>query len=181
MAGVNPQLLSGARGQIYNGTTLLAVATDITVNVRHNVRPTYVIGDENAAAIDSLAYDVDVSIGRVIPVNLTSDATNSVPPAAVPPGPAVTSTENKISAISLGLEAVLNTVISAPDIYIVLQDRVTGATIASVQGCRFSGRTQSMNANDIANERLNFVGIYDGGYAAPGGTAENSATTGYGL
>jgi hypothetical protein len=171
----NPQLLSGARGQIYNGTTLLAVATDITVNVRHNVRPTYVIGDENAKAIDSLAYDVDVSIGRVIPVNVSDPQVASVTAGVVK------GTNAEISSISLGLEAVLNTITSATDINIVLQDRVTGATIANVQGCRFSGRTQSMNSNDIANERINFVGIYDAGYAAKGKDPANTATGGYGL
>lgn len=172
----NPQLLSGARGLIFQGTTALAVATDISVNVRHTVRPTFVVGDMNAAAIDSISYDVDVSVGRVIPMN-TSAANGDA--TATPP---VTGTNGEISAIALGLEAILATITSASDITIALQDHVTGAYIASVQGCRFSGRTQSMNANDIANERLTFVGIYDSGYAAAAGNPDNTATfLGYGL
>jgi hypothetical protein len=183
----NPQLLSGARGVILSGTNALAIATDITINVRHNVTPTFVIGDMNAAAIDSLAYDVDVSIGRVIPVNSANATPN---PSKTPPvagsnqstgsfdgAPSVTA----ISAIGLGLEETIAAITSAADLYIVLQDRVTGATIASVQGCRFSGRTQSMNANAIATERLSFVGIYDAGYTGTNGTPDNTATGGYGL
>lgn len=168
----SPQLLSGARGLIKNGAVTLAIATDITVNVRHNVRPTYVIGDMNAAAIDSLAYDVDVSVGRVIPVNAKNADSDKGK---------VTGTNAEISSIGLRLEAILAKIISASDINIVLQDRVTSAIIASVKGCRFSGRTQSMNANDIANERINFIGIYDAGYSATGGPSDNSATDGYGL
>ena len=172
----NPQLLSGARGLIYQGKNVLAVATDITVNVRHAVRPTYVVGDMNAAAIDSLTYDVDVSVGRVIPVNTSSasgDATQT---------PTVVGTNAEISAISLGMEVVIAAMTSSSDITIALQDRVTGAYIASVQGCRFSGRTQSMNANDIANERLTFVGIYDAGYQGASGDPDNTASQiGYGL
>jgi hypothetical protein len=170
----NPQLLSGARGLIKNGSQTLAIATDITVNIRHNVRPTHVVGDMNAAAIDTLAYDVDVSIGRVIPVNaFNADADLAARK--------VTGNDSEVSSIEIGLEPVLNVITSAQDINIVLQDRVTEATIASVKGCRFSGRTQSMNANDIANERINFVGIYDAGYSASGGSPSNSATDGYGL
>lgn len=164
----NPQLLSGARGLIFKGQTAIAVATDITVNVRHSVRPTFVVGDMNAAAIDSLSYDVDVSVGRVIPVNKVdadASATNT---------PSVAGSNSEISAISLGMEVVIAAMTSASDIVIALQDRVTGAYIASVQGCRFSGRTQSMNANDIANERINFVGIYDAGYAGASGNPDNT-------
>lgn len=169
-----PQLLSGARGLILNGTNILAITTDITINVRHNVRPTYVLGDMNAAAIDSITYDVDVSIGRVIPMN-SAHANTDLPAGTV------TGSNAEISAISVGLEPVLATMISANDINIILQDRVTGATIGSVQGCRFSGRSMSTNATDIASERLNFVGIYDAGYAGQGGTPDNSATGGYGV
>jgi hypothetical protein len=179
----NPQLLSGARGVIFKGQTALAVATDITVNVRHTVRPTFVLGDMNAAAIDSLSYDVDVSVGRVIPVN-TQNAD-----AGAANRPAVAGSNAEISAVSLGLETVIAAMTSSSDITIALQDRVSGAYIASVQGCRFSGRTQSMNANDIANERINFVGIYDAGYASasggsdntPGNIASNDPGLGYGV
>lgn len=169
-----PQLLSGARGLIKNGSTVLAVATDITVNTRHNVRPTYTIGDMNASAIDTLSYDVDVSVGRVIPVNAKDSDANLQSGTE-------TGRTGTITAIELGLETVIALMTSADDLNIVLQDRVTGATIASVKGCRFSGRTESMNATDIANERLNFTGIYDAGYSAPGGLPDNSATDGYGL
>lgn len=183
----NPQLLSGARGVIYNGKIALAIATDISVNVRHAVRPTFVVGDMNAAAIDSLSYDVDVSIGRVIPVNLFSTTPN---PAGTPPvagsnqstgsydgAPSATA----ISAIGLGLEATIASMITAKDLNIVLQDRVTQQTIASVQGCRFSGRTQSLTANDLANERLTFVGIYDSGNTNAVAPNAQSAITGYGV
>ena len=70
-----PQLLSGARGliQIFNRESqqfeTIAYSTDINISVRSNVRPTYVMGRMNAGAIDTLAYDVEVSIGRVVPVN----------------------------------------------------------------------------------------------------------------
>lgn len=172
----NPQLLSGARGLIFQGTTVLAVATDISVNVRHTVRPTFVMGDMNAAAIDSLSYDVDVSVGRVIPVNTSSASADPTK------DPKVVGNNAEISAISLGLEQVIAQITSSSDIVIALQDRVTGAYIASVQGCRFSGRTQSMNANDIANERLTFVGIYDSGYQPSSGNPDNTvAQLGYGL
>lgn len=185
----NPQLLSGARGIIFQGQTALAVATDISVNVRQSVRPTFVVGDMNAVAIDSLAYDVDVSVGRVIPVNTAqaNASSTSTPPVTGTNGPNAGSFEGQttataISAIGLGLEQVIATMVSASDIVIALQDRVTGAFIASVQGCRFSGRTQSMNANDIANERLTFVGIYDAGYQPANGTGDNTASAlGYGL
>jgi hypothetical protein len=169
-----PQLLSGARGLIKNGATVLAVATDITVNTRHNVRPTYVVGDMNAAAIDTLSYDVDVSVGRVIPINAAGADAN-------PPAGTVAPRATTITAIELSLETVIALMTSATDLNIVLEDRVTGATIASVRGCRFSGRTESMNATDVATERLNFTGIYNSGYSAPGGTPDNAATDGYGL
>jgi hypothetical protein len=172
----NPQLLSGARGVIKNGESVLAFATDITVNVRHNVRPTYVMGRMNAGAIDSLSYDVDVSVGRVIPVN-AKDA--DYDPANTPNTEV---RESSISAISVGLEAIIAQMVASGDLNIVLTDRATGATISSVKGCRFTGRSMSMNANDVASERLTFQGIYDAGYTGTGGgQPENSATDGYGV
>ncbi len=160
----NPQLLSGARGLIqkFNRETgqfeTLAFATDISVNERAGVRQTWVMGSMNPAAIDPLSIDVDVSIGRVVPVN-NPDGSNKNP-----------------SAIAAGLETVINQMVSAEDLNIALQDKVTGKYILSVKNCRFAGRTFGTNAGDVANERFAFTGIYDSGY-----DSENTATDGYGL
>lgn len=158
----SPQLLSGARGliQALNTDTgqfeTLAFSTDITVNVRQGVRQTYVVGRMNPGAIDSLTYDVDVSIGRVVPVNKTATGEGPVT--------ADSARQSTATALGIGLEPLIQTFIESEDISIAVQDKVTGVYISSVRNCRFSGRSLGINANDIAQERLNFVGIYDTGY-----------------
>lgn len=162
-----PQLLSGARGLIkrYNPNTgaydALAFATDITVNVRVGENATYVVGSMNPATIDPTSYDVDVSIGRVIPMN----APDSQNPRS-----------STVTAIGIGLETIISQMVSAEDLVIALQDKVTGKYISSVNGCRFAGRSIRTGATDIGAESINFVGIYDTGY-----DGENGAQTGYGL
>ena len=175
----SPQLLSGARGliQLFNPDTkqfeTIAFSTDINVNIRAAVRPTYVMGRMNAGAIDTLMYDADVSVGRVVPVNAPDAALNA---GSVAPRP------ETATAIQAGLETAINLMVSANDLNFALQDKVTGAYVASVKGCRFSGRNFTMNAGDIANERLNFVGIYDAGYQASDGPADNTTEAeGYGV
>lgn len=177
-----PQLLTGARGLIQKYVVennvgsyqTIAFATDISVNVRHGVRPTYVVGRMNAGAIDSLTYDVDVSIGRVIPVHKNDAGLDA-------DGKIVETAETTVhTAIGAGLEKVINAIVSADDLVIALEDKITGKKVANVIGCRFAGRGFNSNAGDISNERLRFVGIYDAG-AKVGDAQENTATTGYGL
>lgn len=188
-----PQLVSGARGLIQalndDGTIInLGFATDINVNVRHSVKPTYVMGEMNAAAIDSLTYDVDCSIGRVIPVNASDAAVDSGgnPPVA-PRSSTVTSRDIGLEANSGGTHTTgtaagfFNDMIFTGELNIVLQDRVTGAYIASVKSCRFAGRTLNNTSGDLSNERLNFVGIYDTGYIAKNGQPRQAPEMGYGV
>lgn len=171
----NPQLLTGARGLIQRydpdkgDYITIAFATDITVNIRQGVRTTYVVGRMNAGAIDSLTYDVDVSIGRVIPVS------ESLPEFNEGGNPQIPSTSQNITAIDLGLEKFVASMNTSEDLQISLQDKVTGQYVSDVKGCRFAGRSHNTNAGDITRERLNFVGIYDAG-----NDGENAAPiTGY--
>jgi len=172
----NPQLLSGARGLVsykdsQGNPFTLAIATDITINVRAAVRDSFVMGRLNAATLDPTAIDVDCSIGRLIPVNTST--LNSQPAAGKH---TVGNGVGATTAIELGLEELINNILSANAIEISLQDSVTGQFTSSVKQARFTGRTLSDAAGDVANERLNFVGIYDSGT-----NGENSAPTGYGF
>jgi hypothetical protein len=180
----NPQLLTGARGLIQrvnsNGTfETIAFSTDISVNIRHGVRPTFVVGKMNAGAIDSITYDVDVSVGRVIPMQQASPAAASVGVGS-DGASTVLSTTNVETAIGIGLEELINAMVSADDLQIALQDKVTETFPMRVQNCRFAGRSINSNAGDISNERLRFIGIYDAGQQIDG-APENSAIIGYGL
>lgn len=138
-----PQLFSGARGilQINGGT--LAFVTDVNVNIQANVRPIHTFGASNARSIEPLSTGVTVSLGRVIPVN-TSDGT-----------PVNT------SDIAIGVEPIISLMLSAEDIVISLLDKLTGVTIADVKNCRFAGRSLNLTAQQIAQERIQLVGIYD--------------------
>lgn len=186
-----PQLLSGARGIVKTTAAdgsqkTLAVALDISVNVRESVRETYVMGELNPMALDPVAIDVDCSIGRVVPVNRTGAALNGAKDglvgdaAGTAANPHVASESNSnasaASAIQLNLEKTISEILTADTIQIDIYDKISGKAIASVKEARFAGRTISTGAGDVASERLNFVGIYDSGY-----DSENSATSGYGL
>jgi hypothetical protein len=180
-----PQLLTGARGviQVSNPQTgalqTLAFATSISVNVRAGVRPTYVTGRMNAGAIDPLTYDVDVSIGRVIP--LQGETAAGPVPAGTPWTPPVANGQSAMveapTAVGSGLEPTIVSMRSAPDLVIAVYDQNTGAYINSVTGCRFAGRGDGLTAGDVGTENLNFVGLWDSGYNAQ----ENTGTAGYGL
>jgi hypothetical protein len=182
MANNLPQLLSGARGVIQksNPTTgaleTICYATDINVNVRVGVRTSYVMGRMNGAANDSLSYDVDVSLGRVIPMQ-SSDGSAPGTPWVPPTANGQKGMTEAPTAVASGLEPIIKLITSTPDLTIALFDQVTGQYVNSVIGCRFAGRTEGTNAGDVGSERLNYVGLYDAGYAS----TENSATTGYGL
>ena len=141
-----PQLFSGARGQLKVNGQLIAFVTDVSVNVQANVRAVHTFGAPNARSVEPLSYGVNVTIGRVIPVNK-------------PDGTAVdTST---ISNNFAGIEPVINQMLFAEDITVSLLDSLTDQTVADVRNCRFSGRTLNLSAQQIANERIQLVGIFD--------------------
>lgn len=144
------------------------------------------MGELNPMALDPVAIDVDCSIGRVVPVNRSDAAAGTepnklkgdAPGTADNPHAAAASNGNAsaASAIQLNLEKTINEILTADTIQIEIYDKISDKPIASVKEARFAGRTMTAGAGDVANERLNFVGIYDAGYSS-----ENSATTGYGL
>ncbi len=144
-AQIRPQLFSGARGALQVNGNTIAFVTDVSINVQANVRAVHTFGAANARSVEPLSYGVNVTIGRVIPVSK-------------PDGTAVdTST---ISA-NFGVEPVISQMLYAEDIQIDLIDQVTGKTVASIRDCRFAGRTLSLSAQQIANERIQLVGIFD--------------------
>jgi len=151
-----PQLLSGARGLIKyidskGATQTLGIATDISINTRENLRPSYVIGQIGPVSIEPLSLDVDCSIGRLVPVNLTTGLPKSV------------------SAIDLGLEEKINEILTTAAIEIQIYDKSSTegeVLVSSIKEARFTGRSLSVSSGDVAQERLNFVGIYDA--AGPG-------------
>lgn len=146
-----PQLFSGARGKLVIAGKTLGYITEVSVTVNSNVRAIHTFGAANARSVEPLSTSCSVSIGRVIPVNKPdATATNT-------------------SAINNGIEPIINQMLYAEDITVELQDKITGVTIANIQNCRFTGRTLSVGASNVATERITLVGIYD---AANGNTPE---------
>jgi hypothetical protein len=176
-----PQLLSGARGvfQKSNPQTgvleTVAFVTNVSINRRVGTRVSYVIGRMNGAAHDPLSYDVDVSIGRVLPMNDVNGQSNGSWPSPVANGQA--SAAAAPTMLVNGLEPTIAKMTTDDDFVLAIFDAVTGQYVSSVKHCRYAGGSLGLSAGDIGNETLNYVGIYDGGY----GGDENAATTGYGL
>lgn len=141
-----PQLFSGPRGLVQVNSKTIAFVTDLTVTINSTVRPVHTFGASNARSVEPLSIGASVSIGRVIPIN-------------DPSGKAVdTST---ISANFSNIEPVIAQMLSAEDLTITLIDRLTGQTIADVRNCRFASRTLNVSAQNLANERIQLVGIFD--------------------
>lgn len=149
-----PQLLSGARGKLKVNGTEIAFITDVSVSIQAQVRPVHTFGAANARSIEPLAVGAQVSIGRVFPINK-------------PDGTSVNT--NSTSSAMGNVEPIIALMLSSSDIEVELTDRLAGVTVANVKNCRFAGRTFSVSASQIANERINLVGIYD---AAGGNTPE---------
>lgn len=143
---MKPQLLSGARGEILIGNKVLAYVSDVSLDAPQNVRAVHTFGAVNAKSVEPLqAGPCTVTIGRVVPVNSST-------------GTAVDS-----SAIAEGIEPVIGQMLTADDITVNLKDKITGQTYASVRNCRFAGRQLSVSASQLAQERLQLMGIYDAG------------------
>jgi hypothetical protein len=141
-----PQLFSGARGILQVNGQTIAFITDVSVSIQANVRAVHTFGAANARSVEPLSYGCNVTIGRVIPVNTTAGAAVD------------TST---ISPAFNGIEPVISQMLYAEDIEISLLDSITNQTVADIRNCRFSGRTLNLSAQQIANERIQLVGIYD--------------------
>lgn len=149
-----PQLLSGARGKLKVNGKEIAFITDVSVSIQAQVRPVHTFGAANARSIEPLATGAQVSIGRVFPVSK-------------PDGSAVDT--NSVSSNMGFVEPIIALMLSSSDIEVELTDRLAGVTVANIKNCRFAGRTFNVSASQIANERINLVGIYD---AAGGNTPE---------
>jgi hypothetical protein len=141
-----PQLFSGARGQLFVNNTLIGFVTDVSVNVQANVRAVHTFGAPNARSVEPLSYGVNVTIGTVVPVNKPDGSPVDASP---------------ISAAFGGIEPVISQMLLAEDITITLQDKLTNQTIAQVRNCRFAGDTLNLAAQQIANRRIQLVGIFD--------------------
>lgn len=141
-----PQLFSGARGQLKVNGLLIAFVTDVSVNIQSNVRAIHTFGAANARSVEPLSYGANVTIGRVIPVNK-------------PDGTAVNT--STVSQNFAGIEPVISQMLLAEDVTVSLLDALTNQTVAEVRNCRFAGRTLNLSAQQIANERIQLVGIFD--------------------
>lgn len=146
MAHTVPQLFSGARGVIQVNSLPIAFVTDVTVTITSNVRAVHTFGAPNARSIEPLSTGATVSIGRVIPINS-------------PTGAAVdTST---IGANMANIEPIISQMLASEDVTVTLIDKLTGQTMADVRNCRFASRSLNVSAQQIANERIQLVGIFD--------------------
>lgn len=155
---MKPQLLSGARGQVKIGTKVLAYVTDVSIDYQADVRPVHTFGNIAARSVEPLrAGPVNVTLGRVIPVNNGAGAAVNT------------------SMINEGIEPVILQMMAADDIEITLEDKITGATVACVKNCRFAGRSLSMSASQLAQERIQLMGIFDAGQTV-GGASQNAPT-----
>jgi hypothetical protein len=74
------------------------------------------------------------------------------------------------SVEALGIAPVIQQMLTADDITVSLIDKVTNTTYASVKNCRFQGRSMSLSAQSLANQRITLMGIYEsaGGTNSPG-------------
>lgn len=150
---MKPQLLTGARGELSIAGKTVAYVTDVSISLSHNVRPIHTFGAPNARSVEPLSVSpVSVSVGRVVPVNSASDNSE-------------TGAKNT-SAIQMGAEPALQNILTADDVTIILKDKLTDKVVATVMNCRFSGRSLSVSAGQIATERLQFMGIYDAGQSS---------------
>jgi len=138
-----PQLFSGARGSVRVDGSTLAFVTDVSVNLTANVRAVHTFGAPNARSVEPLSISVNVTIGRVIPVNRAD-------------GSAVNT-----SNVAIGIEPIISLMLAAEDISISLLDKLTGITVADVKNCRFAGSSRNLSAQQIATDRIQLIGIYD--------------------
>lgn len=156
---MKPQLFSGARAKLKIGNAVVAMCTGVSINESHSVRAVHTFGATNARSVEPLQVSpVSVSVERVVPVNAANGDAKDV------------------SALALGIEPLINQLLKADDISIELTDTVTGATMANVKNCRFAGRSLSLSAGNLANERLQFLGIYDAGPIGANQQPQNSPT-----
>lgn len=168
---MKPQLFSGARGKITFKTPggelkVLGFVTDVSISSNEGLRPSFVVGSMNPVSIEPLSIDVSVSVGRIMPVNKTDG-----------------SILDKYTSIDHEFEASVNAILSLDHLEITLEDKnpadpTNPKIIASIKYCRFAGRSQSLSSGDVASERYNFVGIFDGGR---GGDANTVTDINYGL
>jgi hypothetical protein len=138
-----PQLFSGARGLLLINGKPMATVTNVNVSINDSVRAVHTFGAVNARSVEPLSTSASVSIGSVIPVN-------------DPSGKPVNS-----SAISAGIEPLIPQMLTAEDITVEVQDKITGQTVAAIRNCRFTNRTFNLSAQSLANASLSLVGIYD--------------------
>lgn len=158
----SPQLFSGARAKIQVNGQTIAFCTDVSIDAPQNVRALHAFGSPAPRSVEPLsAGPVTVSIGTVIPVNKPDGSKVNASPEA------------------LGLAPVLQQMLTAEDITITLIDKVTNTTYASVKNCRIQNKSMNLSASQLASMRLSFVGIYDSGSSAPGGTQNTPGQLGF--
>lgn len=63
------------------------------------------------------------------------------------------------SAVSLGIQPVLETILTQPELTVELQDRVTGLTLLRVIGVKMTSRAGTVDARGVSTETWNFVGL----------------------
>lgn len=148
--GHKPQLASGARGQITfkdsaDTSVVLGYATDITINRRDQLMPTYVIGEYGPKTLEPLSVDADCSIGRFVHVNTSTTSG--------------TGSGSATNTYALKFEEIYSKLGSASAVEISLFDK-NNKEIGTLKEARFTGRSMSVNSGDVARESLNFVGIY---------------------
>lgn len=168
---MKPQLFSGARGQIEftpagGQPVVLAFVTDVSISTNDNIRPSFVIGSVGPRTLEPLSEDATASIGRIIPLNDTAGAALA-----------------KMDAIENQIETTFADVLKADHVTITIYDKNPSSTtnapkvLGSLKYARFAGKSIASSATDLATERYNFIGIWDGSY----GNANSAPDVNYGM
>jgi len=125
-------VITGARAVFTINNTKVAFASDCSYDWSHNVQPIEVL--------DQLEVAEHAEIGMEITFNCTQFRVA------------------RKSAVSLGLQPKLASVLEQPELVVSISDKVSGEILLTVSGVKLIRRSGTVNARGVWTETLAFVG-----------------------
>jgi hypothetical protein len=115
-----------------DGAINIAYASNCSYNWNHNLQPVELIGKEYVEEHSELGMTVDFTCTNFRVYNR--------------------------SAIALGLQPKLQSLLAQPELVVVIKDKVTNDTLLRIDGVKMTSRSGTVDARGAWTETLSFVG-----------------------
>jgi len=156
------QILTGARALLAVNGKPIGLFSNCSWSIRQDKVPQFILGRYNPAEITPTAQEA-------VSVTLTGYRVIATTGSPASPYQLGSTGQNADGSPENGITTLLQNLLNEEDVTVTIQDRQTGKTIFTAQGCRPTGWSSGVAAKGVSDIRIELVGVVAYDESAPKG------------